>query len=83
MNKKNAKILAVDFANGKQHDFKLFKRSKLRDREGNDRPGRHWLSRHQEVNQELAHPAQTLKETPADERTEEREPRDFKQTSTL
>lgn len=30
VNKKNAKILAVDFANGKQHDFKLFKRSKIR-----------------------------------------------------
>lgn len=30
MNKKNAKILAIDFANGKQHDFRLFKNSKIR-----------------------------------------------------
>jgi hypothetical protein len=30
VNKKNAKILALDFSNGKQHDFKLFKESKIR-----------------------------------------------------
>jgi IS5 family transposase len=30
VNKKNAKILALDFSNGKKHDFKLFKESKIR-----------------------------------------------------
>ncbi len=30
MNKKNRKILALDFANGKQHDFKLFKDSRIK-----------------------------------------------------
>ncbi len=30
VDKKNSKILAVDFSNGKKHDFKLFKESKIR-----------------------------------------------------
>lgn len=30
VNKKNSQILATDFSNGKKHDFKLFKESKLR-----------------------------------------------------
>jgi len=30
VNKKNRKILALDFANGKRHDFKLFKESRIR-----------------------------------------------------
>lgn len=30
VNKDNSQILATDFANGKKHDFKLFKESKLK-----------------------------------------------------
>ena len=30
VNKKNSMILAVDFTNGKEHDFNLFKNSKIR-----------------------------------------------------
>ena len=30
VNKKNSQILAVNFSNGKKHDFKLFKESKLK-----------------------------------------------------
>jgi hypothetical protein len=30
VNKQNAKILALDFSNGKKHDFRLFKESKIR-----------------------------------------------------
>lgn len=30
VNKKNSQILATNFSNGKKHDFKLFKESKLR-----------------------------------------------------
>lgn len=32
VNKKDSRILAVDFTNGKEHDFKLFKNSNIRTR---------------------------------------------------